>query len=89
MHTSESLLLRDGSNAHVFAKYKQVLGSFQFISLTRLVVTFAVNKLSKFICQPSTPHCSVVKRVLHNLKGTPWFIPISWSIFSSSCFLRC
>ena len=68
--TSGSLKLSDGSPATEPTQYRQVVGSLQYLALTRPDISFAVNKLSQFMHQPSTLHWSAVKRLLRYLKGT-------------------
>ena len=46
LSTGESLKLCDGSPATDPTQYRQVLGSLQYLSLTRPDISFAVNKLS-------------------------------------------
>ncbi|KAK0588253.1 hypothetical protein LWI29_036741 [Acer saccharum] len=67
---AESLKLNDGSAPTDSTQYRQVLGSLQYLSLTRPDVSFAVNKLSQFMHRPTTTHWNAVKRVLRYLKGT-------------------
>ena len=67
---TESLKLSDGSVPSDATQYRQVLGSLQYLSLTRPNISFAVNKLSQFMHRPTTNHWNVVKRVLRYLKGT-------------------
>ena len=65
-----SFKLHDGALPADPTKYWQVIGSIQYLSLTRLDISFAVNKLSQFMHRLSTTHWSVVKRILWYLKGT-------------------
>ncbi|KAK0575318.1 hypothetical protein LWI29_037144 [Acer saccharum] len=67
---TESLKLVDGSAPTDATKYRQVVGSLQYLSLTRPDVSFAVNKLSQYMHRPTTIHWNAVKRVLRYLKGT-------------------
>ncbi|KOM48270.1 hypothetical protein LR48_Vigan07g197400 [Vigna angularis] len=50
-------------------EYHQLVGSLQYLSITRLDVAFAINKLSQFMQAPTTAHCSTLKRLLHYLAG--------------------
>lgn len=44
--------------------YRNALGTFQYLTQTRLDVSFVVNKLNQFIQQPTTTHRQSVKRIL-------------------------
>ena len=70
LSTGESLKLCDGSPTTDSTQYRQVLGSLQYLALTRPDISFAVNKLSQYMHQPSAIHWSAVKRILRYLKGT-------------------
>ncbi|GKV48157.1 hypothetical protein SLEP1_g54985 [Rubroshorea leprosula] len=50
--------------------YRQVVGSLQYLSLTRPDLCFAVNRLSQFMHSPTDAHWQAVKRVLRYLNGT-------------------
>ena len=65
-----SLKLHDGALPTDPTKYRQVIASIQYLSLTRLDISFAVNKLSQFMHRLSITHWSAVKRIFWYLKGT-------------------
>ncbi|GKV19456.1 hypothetical protein SLEP1_g29717 [Rubroshorea leprosula] len=50
--------------------YRQIVGSLQYLSLTRPDLCFAVNRLSQFMHNPIDLHWQAVKRVLRYLNGT-------------------
>ena len=64
------LTLQSGAPLPEPTEYRAVVGSLQYLSLTRPDITFAVNKLSQFMHKPTTDHWSAVKRLLRYLCGT-------------------
>lgn len=77
---SASLSLNDGSTNCDATLYRKVVGSLQYLSLTRLDIAFTFNKLSQFMHKPTENHWTSVKRVLRYLKGT-----ISHGLFLPRC----
>ncbi|KAK0572541.1 hypothetical protein LWI29_033229 [Acer saccharum] len=67
---TDTLKLVDGSAPTDATQYRQIVGSLQYLSLTRPDVSFAVNKLSQYMHRPTTNHWNAVKRVLRYLKGS-------------------
>ncbi|GKC38948.1 gag/pol polyprotein, partial [Tanacetum coccineum] len=51
-------------------KYRQVVGSLQYVTLSRPDITFAVNKVCQYMHAPTENHWSAVKRILRYLHGT-------------------
>nr|CAN68480.1 hypothetical protein VITISV_007280 [Vitis vinifera] len=69
--TSSSFIkLSSGSPLSDPTKYRTVVGNLQFVSLTRSDISFAVNKMSQFMHQPTDEHWTLVKRILCYLSGT-------------------
>lgn len=68
--TSPSLMLNSGSSLSDPTEYRQVVGSLQYLLITRPDIAFAVNKLSQYMHCPTTEHWSFVKRLLRYLVGT-------------------
>lgn len=59
------------SGRAVNAPYRQAIGSLMYLSVaTRPDITYAVNKISQFLEQPTKAHWNKVKRILKYLKGT-------------------
>ncbi|GKV40982.1 hypothetical protein SLEP1_g48566 [Rubroshorea leprosula] len=50
--------------------YRQLVGSLQYLSLTRLDISFAINKLSQYMHCPTEMHWQAIKRILRYLKNT-------------------
>lgn len=50
--------------------FRSIIGALQYITLTRPDLSFAVNKLSQFMHQPTELHVQQLKRVLRYLKFT-------------------
>jgi hypothetical protein len=62
--------LVDGSAALDSSEFHSIIGCLQYLSLTRLNVFFAVNKLSQFMHKPTNNHMAAIKRLLRYLKQT-------------------
>ncbi|CAN6576638.1 unnamed protein product [Malus baccata var. baccata] len=80
LSTTNSLMLHDGSSLTNGTPYRRLVGSLQYLSLTRPDISFAVNKLSQFMHSPSETHWQALKRLLRYLKGT-----ISFSLHLCRC----
>lgn len=70
MASSTQLKLKDGSNLTNATSYRQLVGSLQYLAMIRPDISFAVNKLAKFMHSPIETHWSHLKRVMQYLKGT-------------------
>lgn len=55
---------------HKPEEYRSILGALQFVTITRLEITFLVNKLCQFGYFLKTNHWEVCKRLLKCLNGT-------------------
>ena len=62
--------LHDGTSLHDPTEYRSIVGSLQYLSLTRSNIAFSVNKLSQFMHCPTSAHWSCVKRLLRYLAST-------------------
>ncbi|MCI13410.1 retrovirus-related Pol polyprotein from transposon TNT 1-94, partial [Trifolium medium] len=51
-------------------EYRALVGSLQYLSLTRPDTAFSTNKLAQFMQNPRTSHWSALKRVLRYLAGS-------------------
>lgn len=70
LSTNIVLRLSDGTSLVDSTFYRQIIGSLQYLSLTRTDINFAVNKLSQFMRKPTATHWSATKRLLRYLKNT-------------------
>ena len=68
--TSPTLMLTSGSPLSNPTEYRHVVGSLQYLLITRPDIAFVVNKLSQYMHCPTTEHWSFVKRLLSYLVGT-------------------
>ncbi|GJT77266.1 retrovirus-related pol polyprotein from transposon TNT 1-94 [Tanacetum coccineum] len=70
MVTSSSLSLNDSTAFSNLVKYRQVVGSLQYVPLSRPGMAFAVNKVCQYMHAPTENHWSAAKRILRYLYGT-------------------
>ena len=68
-----SLTAHDGTMPIDTTMYRQVVGGLQHLWMTRLDISFAVNKLSQFMHAPSEQHLGAVKVLLRYLNGMKSF----------------
>jgi hypothetical protein len=51
-------------------QFHSIVGALQYLTLTRLDLCFAVNKVCQFLHAPTTIHWSAIKHILCYLQGT-------------------
>jgi hypothetical protein len=71
MASSSSLSAFTGDPMEDPSLYRSTVGSLQYLSLTHLDLSFAVNRVCQFMHRPLKPHWQAVKRILPYLKHTP------------------
>lgn len=71
MQTTPKLTLKDSPPLSDASQYRSIVGSLQYLAFTRPDISYAVNRLSQFMHQPTECHWQAVKRVLRYLAGTP------------------
>ena len=71
--TDPKLLLNstDGDLLSDPSSYRRVIGRLLYLTLSRLDITFAVNKLSQFLSQPRTTHLKAAHHLLRYIKVAP------------------
>lgn len=64
LHQADGDLLFDPS------MYRQLVGSLNYLSITRPDISFVVQQVSRFMQAPCQTHFAAVRRLLQYLKGT-------------------
>jgi hypothetical protein len=72
MPPSDKLLVTDGEPLGVndSTRYRSIVGALQYLTLTRPDISFAINRVCKFLHNPTTAHWERVKRILRYVRGT-------------------
>lgn len=70
MPTTPSLTLLVSTTLSDPSEYRTVIGSLQYLSMTRPDIAYAVNKLSQFMHRPTTEHWNAAKCIIRYLFGT-------------------
>ncbi|KAI5351986.1 hypothetical protein L3X38_004877 [Prunus dulcis] len=60
----------DGALISNPTEYRELVGSLQYLTLTRPDISFAVNTIAQFMSAPLTTHFVAAKRILRYIKGT-------------------
>ncbi|GJU99905.1 ribonuclease H-like domain-containing protein [Tanacetum coccineum] len=50
--------------------YRSLAGSLQYLTFTRLDISYTVYKVCLYMHDPREPHFSALKRILHYVRGT-------------------
>lgn len=70
MSSTKKLIKDKGAMFENPSLYRSLVGSLQYVTLTRPEIAFTVNKLSQFLACPSVFHWQACKRVLRYLQNT-------------------
>ncbi|GJY38368.1 retrovirus-related pol polyprotein from transposon TNT 1-94, partial [Tanacetum coccineum] len=92
MHDSIKLTVTNETSKKVDSTtFRKIVGKLQYLAMTRLDISYATNKLSQYMHDPSDTHWQALKRLLRYLKRTIHFglffkrnQPLSLSAFSDS-----
>lgn len=60
----------DGAPVADPSEYRSLTGAFQYLTLTRSDVTYAVQQVCLFMHDPREPHLALIKRILRYVKGS-------------------
>ena len=71
LQTANCTLSKHGADLfHDPTLYRSVVDALQYATLTRLEISYVVNKVCQYMANPLDSHWAVVKRILRYLKGT-------------------
>ncbi|CAM8971397.1 unnamed protein product [Rhodiola kirilowii] len=70
MTTKSPLNSTDGTLLDNPTIFREMIGSLQYLTITRPDIAYSVNFISQFMSQPRTPHLVAAKRILRYVKGT-------------------
>ncbi|BBH04952.1 P-loop containing nucleoside triphosphate hydrolases superfamily protein, partial [Prunus dulcis] len=68
--TKVLLSVSDGALISNPTEYRKLVGSLQYLTLTRPDISFAFNTVAQFMSAPRTSHLVAAKRILRYIKGT-------------------
>ncbi|KAL5572309.1 hypothetical protein UlMin_021906 [Ulmus minor] len=70
MVSNLKLTTTDGDPITNGTEYRSIVGALQYITITRLEISYCVNRVCQFMQNPLDIHWKAVKRILRYLKGT-------------------
>ncbi|PRQ57406.1 putative RNA-directed DNA polymerase [Rosa chinensis] len=91
LHATDDVVLENPTT------FRELVGSLQYLTITRPDIAFAVNTISQFMSQPRVSHLVAVKRILRYVKGTlahgllftPQRQPVALSAYSDADWAGC
>ena len=76
VHTPMVVSQHLSANGPLFSNptlYRSLVGTLQYLTITRSDISYVVNSVSQFLHSPTEDHFLDVKRILHYVKGTLHF----------------
>lgn len=70
LEANAKLSITDGTLLNDPTRYRQVIGSLVYLTITHPDITFAVHVVSQFVAAPTTVHWAAVLRILRYLHHT-------------------
>lgn len=70
MDANTRLSKLDGTLLKYISQYRRLLGRLQYVTISRLDISYSVNCLSQFMDAPRDTHLKDANRILHYLKDT-------------------
>ena len=72
MSSSETISATDGTllSADGATEYRSLVGALQYLTITRPVISYAVNRACQYLHAPREPHLTAVKRILRYVRST-------------------
>jgi histone deacetylase 1/2 len=72
LSSTEQLSLTSGTplGSDDNTRYRSIVGGLQYLTLTRLDLSYSVNKVCQYLHAPTTEHWTTVKRILRYVKDT-------------------
>ncbi|XP_024175425.1 uncharacterized mitochondrial protein AtMg00810-like [Rosa chinensis] len=97
MLTKSLLSTNDGVLLDNPTTFCEMVGSLQYLTITRLDIAFAVNSVSQYMSKPHVPHLIAAKWILRYIKGTldhglsfcPQLQPVHLSAYSDANWAGC
>ncbi|XP_024172100.1 uncharacterized mitochondrial protein AtMg00810-like [Rosa chinensis] len=97
MFAKANLTATEGESLANPTTFREIVGSLQYLTITRPDIAFAVNSISQFMSQPHAPHLIAAKRILRYIKGTldhglsfiPQRQPVHLSAYSDADWAGC
>lgn len=70
MVAHHSFFVSEGEPLENPSLYRSAIGALQYLTYTRLALSFSVNKLSQYLQAPTTTHWKALKRIFRYVQGS-------------------